>query len=83
MFTLAKSVKGHEYLYRAETAHKVAKAKAHKIAEQLNAIRYDLKPGEVWFVHEIDQYDVAYWYANEQSFVWGVRGLRRKYTPGF
>ena len=52
MFIVAKSAKGYEYLYKGETAHKVAKANAYKICDKLNELGYKLNPGEVWHVHD-------------------------------
>lgn len=71
MLVLAKSVAGREFLYSAESAHKVTKRDAGKIAEILNAAAHDLKPGETWYPHTIDEYDTAAWtYASDyrQSF---------------
>ena len=71
MLVLAKSAAGHEFLYVGESAHKVAKKSADKIAAILNDLRYDLKEGQIWFPHEIDEYNTAAWiYAAEcgQSF---------------
>lgn len=84
MFIVAKSAKGYEYLYKGETAHKVAKANAYKICDKLNELGYQLDPGEVWHVHDICEYDaIPYDYALSQTFVWGKRGLYRKAARGF
>ena len=68
MTILARSVKGNEYLYAIRSAHKVSKAKAKMIADALNRIQYKIKDNEVWYVHEIDQYDQACTFAERQSF---------------
>lgn len=71
MLVLAKSAAGHEFLYVGESAHKVTKKDADKIAAILNDLHYDLKDGQVWYPHTIDEYDSTAWiYAAEcgQSF---------------
>ena len=68
MFILAKSVKGHEFLYTASTAHEVSKASAKKIESIVNLANYKLKDNETWFIHEVDKYDTAYDYAQFQKF---------------
>lgn len=71
MLVLAKSAAGREFLYVGESAHKVAKKDAAKIAAILNDLRYDLKEGQIWYPHTIDEYDTAAWtYASDyrQSF---------------
>ena len=76
MTILAISAKGQEYLYRASTAHKVSKAKAKMIADALNRIQYKIKDNEVWFIHEVDQYDSAYVFAEGQKFTTYKNKLR-------
>ena len=76
MKIIAKSVKGQEYLYRASTAHKVSNASANIICKALNDIGYKLGAGEVWHVHEIDEYDAAYEYGLYQAFVRRNGGLK-------
>lgn len=84
MFIVAKSAKGYEYLYKGETAHKVAKANANKICDKLNELGYKLNPGEVWHVHDVCELDgIPYYYAQDQAFVWGKRGLYRRAARGF
>lgn len=68
MLVIAKSVKGHEYLYKAHTARKVSARSAEKILNVLNDMRWNLEENEVWHIHEIDQYDRAYDYAEMQAF---------------
>lgn len=68
MKVLAVSVAGHEYLYKASTARKVSERSAEKICAICNEIKWRLKDGECWFIHDIDQYDTAYDYAMMQAF---------------
>jgi len=68
MLVLAKSIEGREFLYNAYTARRVPRASAEKIRDALNRARWALKPGEVWYIHEVDQYDKAYIYASDQYF---------------
>ena len=65
---LAKSVKGHEFLYDARSARMVSDRSAERICEIANSVRYLLKDNEVWHVHEVDRYDRAYDYAQFQKF---------------
>ena len=68
MVILAKAIRGQEYLYSAKSAHEVSKAKAEKIKEVLNGLRWNLKDNEVWHVFEVDGYDSSFDYATYQSF---------------
>ena len=68
MKILAISVKDHEYAYKPETAHKVPVRSAQIICDVCNAYNFKIKPGECWFIHDVDQYDIAYDYATFQSF---------------
>ena len=69
MKVLAISMKGHEYFFRASTAHKVSDERsAKKIMDALNKARYGLKENEVWHIHDVDIYDNAYAYASYQEF---------------
>lgn len=68
MKVLAISKKDHEYLYNAASAHKVAARSAERIATALNKINYKLKPGQIWFIHDVDSYDNASIYAEDQKF---------------
>lgn len=68
MLVIAKSVKGKEFLYKADTARKVSKASAEKICEIVNDMKWRLEENEVWHIHEVDQYDDAYFYAERQAF---------------
>ena len=68
MKILAISVLDHEYAYKPETAFSVSERSAEKICAICNAYKYRLKPGECWFIHDIDQYCSAYDYASFQRF---------------
>lgn len=68
MKVIAKSVKDHEYLYSAQSARKVSARSAEKILKVLNEMKWNLKENEVWHIHEVDQYDNAYYFAQYQSF---------------
>ena len=68
MKVIAKSVKGHEFLYNAKSARKVSERSAEKILKVLNDVRWDLKDNEVWHIHDVDKYDTAFDYAQFQSF---------------
>ena len=68
MLVVAKSVKGHEFMYSAKSAHQVPKASANQICKALNDANYRLTDNEVWFVHEVGPYDNAYVYGEFQSF---------------
>lgn len=80
MTILAKAVDGKEFLYNVRSAHFVSERNADKICKMLNELKYLLNDGEVWWKYEVDQYDTAYVYAEEQKFTWGKRGLIRKFT---
>lgn len=82
MMIVAKSVKGQEFLYGARTAHKVPKASAQKICKALNDANWKLNGGEIWFVHEVDQYDSAFEYAEWQSFSIRNGAIKRKTQYG-
>ena len=68
MLVIAKSVKGHEFLYNAKSARKVSKASSEKICSILNRVKWNLKDNEIWYIHEISEYDVAFDYAQFQAF---------------
>lgn len=78
MLVLAISAKDHEYLYNARTAHAVSKASAEKIRDALNAAGYMLKPGQVWHIHDVAEWEAAGIYAGGQSFK-KYRGSIRRY----
>lgn len=68
MLILAISVKDREYLYKANTARAVSKNSAQKICDIVNECKYQLKPGEIWHIYEIDKYNIAFDYATRQEF---------------
>ena len=81
MTVVAKSLLGHEFIYSAPSAHAVAAEKAQAVCDELNKLRFMLNgENETWFVHDVDQYDRAFAYAQDQRFTWGKRGLIRKFT---
>lgn len=71
MLVLAKSKKGHEYLYDPKSAHAVSKRSVKVIAELLNSpdIRWLLAENQAWYPHEVDEYDSAYNHALRQKFI--------------
>ena len=79
MTILAKTIIGKEFIYSVSSAHKVNKKKADYIAECLNNCGFMLKDGEKWHVYEVDQYDKASIYAEDQTFYITKGGaLKRK-----
>ena len=70
MLVIAKSVKGKEFLYDPRTARKVSKASANYILEVVNKYKFllDSSDSEIWHIHEIDEYDAAFVYAQYQAF---------------
>jgi len=68
MKVIAKSVKGHEFLYNAASARQVSNRSASVILKVLNEKRYQLKDNEVWHIHEVDSYDNAFYYAQNRAF---------------
>lgn len=79
MTILAKTITGKEFIYSARSAHKVNKKNAEKIAECLNNCGFMLKDGEKWHVYEVDQYDNAFIWAEDQTFYITKGGaLKRK-----
>lgn len=68
MKVIAKSTKGHEFMYNASSAHKVSDRSAEYICKVLNEYKFRINDNEVWFVHDVDRYDLAYEYAQYQRF---------------
>ena len=79
MLTLARSIKGKEFMYNAASAHKVSKRSAETIKAALNSMHYHLKDNEVWSLHEVDSYDNAYYFAEDQSFTIYNGKIKDKY----
>lgn len=78
MKIVAITKKGIEYVYSARTAHFVSERSANKICEVLNEYRFKIKGDEIWYVYDVDQYDMAYDYAMMQKF--SVRkGIVKRY----
>lgn len=78
MKIVAIAVKGHEYLYKASTAHKVPEKNAQKVADALNEVKYKLTEDRVWHVYDVDMYDNAYYYAEGQRFTCGKNGTIKR-----
>lgn len=53
---IAAAPAGAEFCFRKSSMIAVPSASAARIAEDLTAQRYQLKPGEVWHVYENDFY---------------------------
>ncbi len=68
MLVIAKSKAGHEFIYNAASARKVSARSAETILKVLNDMRWRLKDGEIWHIHEVDEYDNAFYYAQRQAF---------------
>lgn len=65
---LAISAEGAEFFYRASTAHDAPQSRIEKVRAVLNYHRYNLNPGEVWAVHEVDAYSNAYYPARRFKY---------------
>lgn len=68
MKILAIAPEGKEYIYKTSTAHKVAAKSATLIRDALNNVRYNLKPGYIWHLYDVDIYDPSHAYATMQKF---------------
>lgn len=68
MTILALSAKDQEFLYQPKTAHAVSKTSAGKIRDALNNAGYKTTPDSVWYIHEVNEYDNAFYYAEYQRF---------------
>lgn len=73
---IAKSVKGHEYLYSRKDCYSVSAVKAKLVCDTLNRLAWNLKNNETWFIHEIDDSDFAYTNAAFQQLVAGKTGIK-------
>jgi len=78
MIVVARAIKGHEFLYSAASAHRVAEKKAQKIADALNRAEYGITPEQTWFVYDVGMYDNAYAYGEMQGFQLRKDGTIRK-----
>ena len=68
MTVVARAIKGHEFMYSAASAHRVAEKKAQTIADALNMAHYGITPEQVWFVYDVGPYDNAYAYGEMHGF---------------
>lgn len=70
MLVIAMSKENKEFLYIARTARQASRASAEKICKIANENKFlfSCYPGYVWHVHEVDQYDTAFAYAQNQKF---------------
>ena len=70
MKIIAKTIEGKEFIYSATSARKVSERSANKICDIVNQYKFllDTSKNEKWFIYEIDKYDIAYDYAQVQSF---------------
>lgn len=80
MKILAKSKAGHEFIYNPTSAHEVSERSGRTIMDILNRVRYDIKADEVWHIHNVDQYDTAYSFAQTQKFTIRNGVVTRRYT---
>ncbi len=81
MLIIAQAVKGKEYLYNGETSHKISKNSSEIILKTLNEYKYKLKPGYIWHLYEIDEYDLRpYTAALHQKFIKYKNHIREKFT---
>ena len=79
MLVLAQSIKGKEYLYDIKSAHLVSSASAEKIRDICNEYKYREKDGYTWYIHEIDSYSNAYYYALKQRFTIYKGSVKARY----
>ncbi len=68
MTVVARAIKGHEFMYSAASAHRVAEKKAQTIADALNRVQYGITPEQTWHVFDVGPYDNAYAYGEMQGF---------------
>ena len=84
MIIVAITTKGKEFLYSARSAHEVSKRSARKIVDVLNKYRVLLKnDSDIWHIYEVDKYDMAFDYANDQKFTVYNGIVRRKYSYNY
>lgn len=82
MIVVAIAVAGAEYLYSPKTAHKVNAQKAQKIVALLNAAKYGINDdAHTWHAYEVDRYDDAFVWAEDQEFRLGKTLTRRACCP--
>lgn len=76
MKIIAKALKGQEYFYNINSAGFAPERSAQKMAEELNAAGYDLKPGEVWHVYDAQYSDE---FRINKKFYYSKKYLKLKY----
>lgn len=81
MLIVAQALKGKEYLYVSETSHKISKNSSEIILKTLNEYKYKLKPGHIWHLYEIDEYDLKpYLAAQDQKFIKYKNHIKEVFT---
>jgi len=78
MKILAITTEGKEFMYKKNSVHGVPQKKAQEICDRLNKVRYRIRDNEKWFVYEVDKYDDAFYYAQDQKFYNTARGLKAR-----
>lgn len=70
MKIIAKTIEGKEFFYNAKSARKVSERSANKICNIVNQYKFllDTSKNEKWHIYDIDKYDIAFEYAQFQSF---------------
>lgn len=71
MKVIAKTIKDREFMYNARSARKVSARSAETILKIVNDYKFllDTEKGEIWHIYDVDQYDNAYYYAQNQAFI--------------
>ena len=71
MKIIAKTTIGNEFVYSARTAGLVSAKSADKICKIVNEHKSLLgaKENEIYYVYDIDEYSIAYQYAQFRKFV--------------
>lgn len=81
MLIVALAIRGKEYLYKSNTAHKVSKRSSKIILNTLNKYNPEFKHGYIWHLYEIDEYDVVpYTAALHQRFIKYKHYIKEKIT---
>ena len=69
MKVIAKTIKGREFMYNPRSARKVSARSAEMILKVVNDFRFQLSgDNETWHIYNIDKYDTAFIYAQNQAF---------------
>lgn len=77
---IAKTIKGKEFFYNANSAYKVSANSAEKILTVLNSVRWNLSDNQVWHIYDIDEFDNAYTVARYQKFTIRKGTVKAVYT---